>query len=261
MASYHDLIVLTIGRGFQVLAGFLTIKIATTLLSPSQLGSMNQMMSLAILGTSALLVPISAYIGRGCLEWRDAGVLTDHLSVYFRSVLAVAPLLGLVAWGVQSQSRLVSGVAPVWVGGLVTLYTIGYSLHTMGTSGLNLIGHRSLYVFFGNIAVWGGLALALFCSQTTMTPEAWLLGIFSGFLLSSLSYAFLVRYGRQETAVHSGEGHGLLAFDRWAVLMFVWPQAVVFALWWIQSQGGFKFQVQRVNDGAVARRLPVAWQS
>ena len=25
--------------------------------------------------------------------------------------------------------------------------------------------------------------------------------------------------------------------------------------------GGFKFQVQRVNDGAVAHRLPGAWQS
>jgi tRNA-splicing ligase RtcB len=27
------------------------------------------------------------------------------------------------------------------------------------------------------------------------------------------------------------------------------------------SEGGFKFQVQRVNDGAVARRLPGVWQS
>ncbi|MBX3318898.1 MAG: ABC transporter substrate-binding protein [Nitrospira sp.] len=26
-------------------------------------------------------------------------------------------------------------------------------------------------------------------------------------------------------------------------------------------QGGFKFQVQRVNDGAIAHRLPAAWQS
>ena len=28
---------------------------------------MNQLMSLAILGTSALLIPIATYIGRGCL--------------------------------------------------------------------------------------------------------------------------------------------------------------------------------------------------
>lgn len=27
------------------------------------------------------------------------------------------------------------------------------------------------------------------------------------------------------------------------------------------SQGGFKFQVQRVNEGAGAHRLPAAWQS
>ena len=29
----------------------------------------------------------------------------------------------------------------------------------------------------------------------------------------------------------------------------------------IIMEGGFKFQVQRVNDGAVAHRLPGAWQS
>ena len=29
----------------------------------------------------------------------------------------------------------------------------------------------------------------------------------------------------------------------------------------IIMHGGFKFQVQRVNEGAVARRLPGAWQS
>lgn len=246
-ASYHDLIVLAVGRGLQVLAGFLTIKIATTFLSPDQLGSMNQMMSLAILGTSALFVPISAYIGRGCLEWRDAGVLTDHLAAYLRSVMTVAPLLGLAAWGLQYQSRLVSGVAPVWVGGLVMLYTIGYSLHTMGTSGLNLIGRRSLYVFFGNVAVWGGLALALFYSQAAMTPEVWLLGIFSGFILSSLSFAYLVRYGREGIPTHVTAGHGLLAFDRRTVLMFVWPQAVVFALWWIQSQS-YRFVLTWIAD-------------
>ena len=29
----------------------------------------------------------------------------------------------------------------------------------------------------------------------------------------------------------------------------------------IKKKGGFKFQVQRVNEGAVPHRLPRAWQS
>jgi O-antigen/teichoic acid export membrane protein len=247
MTPYHDLIVLTIGRACQLLAGFLSIKIATTLLSPDQLGSMNQTMSLAILGTSALFVPIAGYIGRGCLEWRDAGVLRPHLFTYLRSVLTVGLLLGIAAWALQSGTLLVSGMAPLWVGGLVTLYTIGYSLHIMGSTGLNLIGHRSLYVLFGNVAAWGGLLLALYFSQIRMAPETWLLGIFLGFLLSSCSYILLMRYGDERSLAQPGKGHALLPFDRHIMLMFVWPQAVVFGLSWVQSQS-YRFILTSVAD-------------
>ena len=51
MTSFQDLLILSLGRGLQVLAGLVTIKTATTLLSPSDVGSMNQLMSLAVLGT------------------------------------------------------------------------------------------------------------------------------------------------------------------------------------------------------------------
>ncbi len=247
MTHFRDLIILSLGRGLQVLAGLITIKTATTLLSPSDVGSMNQLMSLAILGTSALLIPITAYIGRGCLEWMDAGTLSRRLGSFLSIVLAVAPLLGLVAWAIQSQFIVVVGVGAVWVGGLVALYTVGFALHTMGTSGLNLIGHRFLYVLFGNIAVWGGLILALWYSNSEASPEMWLLGIFCGFFLSSLSYAFLTRYARARVSVDSSDAPRMLPFDWQTVFMFVWPQALVFVLWWFQSQS-YRFVLSWVAD-------------
>ena len=247
MSSFKDLLMLSLGRGLQVLAGLVTIKMATTLLSPSDVGSMNQLMSLAVLGTSAVLIPMAAYIGRGCLEWMDTGILSRRLGSYLLVVLAVAPVLGLVAWVIQSQLILVAGVGAAWVGGLVALYTVGFSLHTMGTSGLNLIGHRFLYVLFGNIAVWSGLILALWYSAGAASPEMWLLGIFCGFLLSSLSYAFLNRYARAGAPAISSDAPGMLPFDWRTVFMFVWPQAMVFVLWWIQSQS-YRFVLSWVAD-------------
>lgn len=247
MTSFQDLLILSLGRALQVLAGLVTIKTATTLLSPSDVGSMNQLMSLAILGTSALLIPVAAYISRGCLEWMDSGTLSRRLGSYLLIVLTVTPVLGLVAWAIQSQFMLVAGVGAAWVGGLVALYTVGVSLHTMGTSGLNLIGHRFLYVLFGNIAVWGGLILALWYSKGEASPEMWLLGIFCGFLLSSLSYALLDRYARANVPAHSSDAPGTLSFDWRTVFMFVWPQAMVFVLWWIQSQS-YRFVLTWVAD-------------
>lgn len=247
MTSFQDLLILSLGRGLQVLAGFVTIKTATTLLSPGDVGSLNQLMSLAILGTSAILTPVAAYIGRGCLDWMDGGTLSRRLGSYLLVVLAVAPVLGFVAWAIQSQLMIVAGVGAAWVGGLVALYTLGFSLHSLGTSGLNLLGHRFLYILFGNVAAWGGLALAVGYSKGAASPETWLLGIFCGFLLSSLSYALLDRYARVTVPTRSSDGPGVLPFDGWTVFMFVWPQAMVFILWWIQSQS-YRFVLTWVAD-------------
>ncbi|NJN69463.1 MAG: hypothetical protein HC801_03665 [Nitrospira sp.] len=221
-------------------------KTATTLLSPGEVGSMNQLMSLAILGTSALLMPMTAYIGRGCLEWLDAGILSQRLGSYLLIILAVALACGSIVWAIQAQLMVVSGMAPVWVAGLVVLYTLGFALHTMGASGLNLIGHRFLYILFMNIAAWGGLLLAIWWSKQEASPELWLLGIFFGFLLSSLSYALLDRYARMAVPVRS-EVPSVLPFDWQTISLFVGPQAIAFLFFWIQTQS-YRFVLSWVAD-------------
>ncbi len=247
MTPFRDIIILGLGRALQVLAGLITIKTATTVLSPGEVGSMNQLMSLAILGTSALLMPMTAYIGRGCLEWMDAGILSQRLGYYLLIILAVALACGSVAWAIQTQLMVVSGMAPVWVGGLVVLYTVGFALHTMGSSGLNLIGHRFLYVLFVNIAAWGGLLLAIWWSKQDASPELWLLGIFFGFLLSSLSYVLLDRYARGVVPVSAFHLPAVLPFDWKTMSMFVGPQAIAFLFFWIQTQS-YRFVLSWVTD-------------
>ena len=247
MTPFRDIIILGLGRALQVLAGLITIKTATTVLSPGEVGSMNQLMSLAILGTSALLMPMTAYIGRGCLEWMDAGILSQRLGSYLLIILAVALACGSVAWAIQTQLMVVSGMAPVWVGGLVVLYTVGFALHTMGSSGLNLIGHRFLYVLFVNMAAWGGLLLAIWWSKQDASPELWLLGIFFGFLLSSLSYVLLDRYARGAVPVSASRLPDVLPFDWKTMSMFVGPQAIAFLFFWIQTQS-YRFVLSWVTD-------------
>ena len=247
MTPFGELLLLGLGRGLQVLAGLVTIKTATTVLSPGEVGSLNQVMSLAILGTSSLLMPMMAYIGRGCLEWMDAGVLTQRLSTFLLIVLAAALAFGSIGWVIQSHLMIVTGMTPVWVAGLVALYTGGFALHTMGATGLNLIGHRFLYIFFLNIAAWGGLLLALWWSKHDASPEIWLLGIFCGFLLSSFSYALLDWYARAGGAAGPSKVSGVLPFDWWALFVFVGPQAIAFLFFWVQTQS-YRFILTWVSD-------------
>lgn len=247
ITPFRDIIVLSLGRSLQVLAGLLTIKTATTVLTPGEVGSMNQLMSLAIIGTSALLMPMTAYIGRGCLEWMDAGVLSRRLSYYLMIIVAVALGCGSTVWAVQTQLKIVSGMAPAWAAGLVALYTIGFALHTMGSSGLNLIGHRFLYILFMNVAAWGGLLLAVWWSKQEASPEIWLLGTFCGFLLSSVSYVILDRYARATVPVNTSFTVAVLPFNWQTVVLFVGPQAIAFLFFWIQTQS-YRFVLSWVAD-------------
>jgi O-antigen/teichoic acid export membrane protein len=247
MTAFRDIIVLGLGRGLQVLAGLVTIKTATTVLSPGEVGSMNQLMSLAILGTSALLMPMTAYIGRGCLDWMDAGILSRRLGSYLLVILAVALACGSIVWGIQAQLKIVSEMAPAWAAGLVVLYTVGFALHTMGSSGLNLIGRRFLYILFMNIAAWGGLLLAMWWSRQEASPEIWLLGIFCGFLLSSVSYVILDRCARATVPLSGSPPPGILPFDWRTLAFFVGPQAIAFLFFWVQTQS-YRFVLSWVAD-------------
>lgn len=249
MTPFRDLFLLSFGRGLQVLAGLVTIKVATTILSPGELGSVNQVMSLAALGASGVLAPVATYIGRGFFEWLDAGTLRQRLGSYVLFILSVSAAFGLAVWVIQDRTSLVSDIGPGWVGTLVALYLLGFSIHTMAGSGLNLLGYRLLYVVFGNIAVWGGLAFALHLSQSGASPETWLLGIYGGFLLASLSYVFLYRYACKgvSSQSHPTAVRETIPFDRWTVFMFVWPQVIVYGLWWVQSQS-YRFVLNWVAD-------------
>ena len=258
MGPFRDLVLLSFGRGLQVLAGLVTIKVATTILSPGELGSVNQMMSLAALGASGVLAPVATYIQRGFLEWLDAGTLRQRLGSYFFFILAVSVLFGLAIWMLQDRTSLVSGVSPRWVGTLVALNLLGVSAYTMAASGLNLLRHRLLYVVFGNIAVWGGLAFVLHLSQGGASPEIWLLGINGGFLLASLSYVFLFQYARRPASVHPAPMGEAVVFDRWNIFMFAWPQVIVYGLWWIQSQS-YRFVLNWVSDIASVGMFAAAY--
>jgi hypothetical protein len=247
MTPFRDLFMLGLGRALQVLAGLVTIKTATSVLSPGDVGSMNQLMSLAVLGASALLMPMTAYIGRGCLDWMDAGILSRRLVSYAFIIVMVALACGSFVWAIQTQTMIVSGMSPLWVAGLVTLYTVVFALHTMGTSGLNLIGRRVLYIVFVNISAWGGLILAIWWSEQDASPEMWLLGIICGFLLSSISYVILNRCARQSVHVGSSHQSSLLPFDSWTLFVFVGPQAIAFLFFWVQTQS-YRFVLSWVAD-------------
>ncbi|GAB4507068.1 MAG: hypothetical protein Tsb0026_01150 [Sulfuricaulis sp.] len=237
LRQFKGIAILVIGRGMQILAALATIKIATSLMSPGQIGSVNQVTSLAVLLSSTFIAPVSTYLGRGLVGWRESGTLTIYLGRYLEFVTMSSVILASAMWLAEGMANFVPAVSSPWLFLLVLAYLMFFSIHTAATSGLVILERRTAYIVFTNIAPWAGLFLAVILLYQYAQPEVWLLGIFGGFLLSSTAIFVLLSSsrGNRGQAV-SDSPRPVIPFTVRSVFLFAFPQAIVYVLWWVQSQ-------------------------
>ncbi len=241
--------VILLGNVVQAFGLILTVRVSTELLSPSQLGGVTQMYSLANLFYMLLSVPVFQYVVRRFCEWYDGGNLSDYIRRYFYYTLVVAAIASLVAWIVQSQFHIVSGFSTGWVVILVVIYLLSVSISTLGTMGLNLLNHRFLFVLFSNIPVWVGLGISFVLFKEYESPSFWSLGLFAGFSFACLSFFILVRYfhGIKQKPRTGDVKSSPFAFNE--TFGFAWPLFITNTFGWSQYQS-YKFILDKIKGSA-----------
>jgi len=248
-ANLLDLIAPLLSRVGQLAAAFATIKFSTTLLSPAEVGSVNQLNSSAWLLATVLLLPVITYFTRGVGGW----IGTNRFEVHARTMLQFIALaaFGLSAAGILLQWGwgFVHDISVPWVGVLLLAYLIGFPTHNLLINCTAVLGQRQHTAIYSNLAAWLGLAAAVTLCLQFKTAEAWFLGICVGFLATALACRiFLGRIGRAAATGQKPAGSAL-PFDTMAVLRFMWPQVLVGVLWWIQSQS-YRFQLAEISSVA-----------
>ena len=242
----RDVIILGAGRGLQALAGLVTIRVATHMLTPEMMGYVAQTTSLVWLLSSTIVTPVTVYVARGYLGWLDSGVAKMQLMRFlvFVSIAAVASaLLVLIVWSFVS---IIGGISAVTIAVLTLIYLFGASLQSAGIGCLNLLGRRVAYVFFGNIAVWGGLLFAVGLFHYFTSPQAWLFGVYLGNIAAAIAFFLVMRVA----AKSKRNAADFLPFTLPVIFMFVWPQALNAVLWWVQSQS-YRFVLGEVGGPAL----------
>lgn len=244
--AFGDVIVLGGGRILQILAGLVTLRIATATMTPATLGYVVQTMSIVMLLYWTAVAPVNNYLGRCLLGWRNAGIARRNLLRFSNFVALVAVGSGLLVFIVRSFAPVVAGVSALSLGMLTVLYVLGFSHYTAATSALNLLGHRLAYVGFGNLALWGGLGLAMALHVFFPGADAWLLGLFLGYIVASSAFLVVLSYARDPDG-KTGDG---LPMTVMAAFAFAWPQVLSSVLWWSQSQS-YRFVLGEVGGPAL----------
>lgn len=241
-------VIVAAGRVFQLCAAFLTLKLSTTLLAPADLGRINQLASVATLFAAGLLLPVVAYFARGIVGWVREGSYGRHFAQIiglFVIAACVLPLAGLVA-------LRITGVAADVPGWLVVLilwtYVLGFPAHNLMINASAFFGQRMRTTVYSNLAAWSGLAFAIVLFAVSGDPWYWLLGTFIGYLMSAQALWLL----RKPPAGGAGGADSVpLPVTARALFVFVWPQVLMFLLWWTQSHS-YRFVLASLSDFAQA---------
>ena len=247
--TLQNLIAPLLSRAGQLVAAFATIKLSTTLLSPAEVGSVNQLNSFAMLLATWFLLPVIAYFTRGVIGW----VETRRFATNARAMLSIIGLaaftLSVVGAFLQWIWGVVHGVTVLWVGVLLIVYLIAFPLHNLIVNCTAVLGRRTQTAVQFNLAAWFGLMAATLLYLHFNTAEAWFLGICIGYLVSGQVFWVFLRKIKDSTVVPQSADRNVLAFDSRAVLRFIWPQVLVGVLWWVQSQG-YRFQLAEISSVA-----------
>lgn len=237
------ILIVAAGRVMQLLAALIALKLSTTLLVPGELGQINQMAAVGALFASGVVLPVVVYFARGIVGWAAAGQFTRRLVQAIAVFAVLAAALTAIGTVIQSAWSPVHGITLLWFAVLLAVYVFGFPTYTLMINCVSVLGQRGRSSGYANLASWSGLGLAIALYLQSGEPWTWLLGTFAGYLLAAQAL-WIVRPAPQPTATSAP-----LPFSLAPVFSFVWPQLIIFAFWWTQSQS-YRFILAELSSVA-----------
>lgn len=231
-----DFLLITSGRVVQTLIGVLSVRILTSLLSPTEVGNYFLILSIVGFCVLTLVSPFGMYINRKLHKWDAEGNLLRRFALG-NVYLAAVSLFSVLA--VLLLSRVVG------VGGSISLpafmllvggYTYVSTANQTVIPALNMLGNRRAFVFCTVATLTLGLTLSSVVVLTySRTAISWLSG--QAMAMGAVGAAAMLYLRRKVSVVTPGPmlpaRFSLLELS--PALSFAWPLAITYFFMWSQS--------------------------
>ncbi|GAB5604033.1 lipopolysaccharide biosynthesis protein [Sideroxyarcus sp. TK5] len=231
------MITIIIGRAAQFILALAMLRVATTLLSPEEMGKVSLVLTSIAFFAMFLVNPVGMFINRRLHAWQASGSARAYLERYAGYLIGVA-LLAAISLPLFNLSGLVNFGMPIgWIVALVCASLIFNTINQTSIPSLNMLGDTRGFVVL-SVAT---LAASFVCAVTlvgTMQTSAqyWVLGLLLGQMLlavvgTRMLFTRLGVHGAPATSPGIRGRHLQVLFD------FAWPVALAAGLGWIQLQG------------------------
>ena len=224
------------GRLVQFLLALIMLRVATTLLSPAEMGKISLVLTSIAFYAMFLINPVGMFINRRLHAWQENGMAKSYLVRYAGYLLLVA-FIAAMSLPFLHMSGLVSfGMSIGWLLLLVCGSLLFNTVNQTAIPSLNMLGDSGKFVLLSDATVAASFVFAASLVLVIQpVAEYWLLGLLLGqALLAAIGSRILFSCLQDVDAQHSRE---VSKRHIRALFAFAWPVAIAAGLAWVQGQG------------------------
>ncbi len=232
------MLMLAIGRVIQFVLLLLTLRLATSLLSPAEMGKISIVTATVAFFALLLLNPVGMFMNRRLHSWELRGQIIRYFT-YFWLYLLIVGAISLLALVVLTEFKIWSPNMDIyWLEILVLGSLIFGTLNQVVIPGLNLLGYRGWFTVLTIATSAASLIIAVVLVQTfSRNAEYWLTGILLGQLIVGI-VGKKIFFNKIKISSKKNKNDTVLSKNKIRYLFtFAWPVAIAVSLGWVQSQG------------------------
>lgn len=231
------MIAIIFGRAAQFLLALVMMRVATTLLSPEEMGKVSLVITTIAFFALFLVNPVGMFINRRLHAWQESGVAWHYLIRYVNYLIFVALIAGVVLLLLYISEWVSFGISIGWLLLFVCGSLFFNTINQTAIPSLNLLGDSRKFVALTVATIAASFACAtLLVQMVQASAQYWLLGLLLGQTLLGVIGTRMLFVRLQKTkALH------VPLTIRWrnlhGLFSFAYPVALAVGLGWIQSQG------------------------
>lgn len=231
------MLLIVLGRAVQFVLLLAMMRVATTLLSPEEMGRVSLVLTTTAFFAFFLISPVGMFINRRLHAWQASGVARYYLVHYVNYLLMVSIFAATGLYLLHLQGKIELGISINWLISLVCGSLFFSTINLTATPSLNLLGDSKKFVLLSVAMAAASFACAaLLVLMAQPSAQYWLMGQLLGqTLIGVFGVKLLIARLKKPVAFHAPlvirRRHLQVLFS------FAWPIAIAAGLGWLQGQG------------------------
>jgi O-antigen/teichoic acid export membrane protein len=231
------LITILIGRATQFLLALVMMRVATTLLSPEEMGRVALILTTIAFFALFLVNPVGMFINRRLHAWQANGAARHYLIRYLNYLILVALIAGFGLPILFLIGPVNFGVSVTWLILLVCGSLIFNTINQTAIPSLNMLGDTRSFVSLSVATLLASFVCAVALVKVVQpSAQLWLLGLLIGQTLLGI-VGMRVLFSKLQKPALPVSTPVIRKQHLYTLLNFAWPVALAAGLGWVQGQG------------------------